>query len=224
MNQKPANRLPSKLLQAIIGDTAFSPSRLEQTVNDLPELVFRSPTFKEIFGNTTLVILIIAFGFPLALVSGVAFLAGYNSLVLGALALPGLALISLVSFFLLQTGRVVLKSDKLIEYNLLNHPRVFTYAQIYEVKRGAHADQTWIRYYSLKRNGRINFKSIRGRNLISVRNDAELRHELSQRITAPPPILSQTASYTWIFLLLGGLVLPFIVVLFYLLEIAFSKR
>jgi len=224
MNQKPVNRLPSKLLEAIPGDTAYSPDRLEGTMDDMPELVFRSPTFKETFGSATFVILIIAFGLPLALFCGVAFLAGYQSFVRVVLALPGLALIGLLSFYLLRTGRLVLKSDRLIEYDLLSHPRVITYAQIYEVNRGVHPDQTCIRYYPMDRDGRINYKSIRGRNLISVLNVAELRHELSQRITAPAPVLSENVSYIWILLLLGGLMLPVVVVIFYLLEMAFSKR
>ena len=166
----------------------------------------------------------IAFGLPVVLSSGLAFLAGYQSLIWMVLALPGLALIGLLSFYLLRTGRIVLKSDRLIEYNLLNYPRVIMYAQIYEVKRGVHADQTWIRYYPMSRDGRINYRSARGMNLISVLNVQELRHELSQRISAPAPILSLNSRGPWMLLLLAGLVLPVIVLLFYLLEIAFPSR
>jgi hypothetical protein len=219
MNQKPTNRPLFNLLQ-----TTDSIDGVEQVVDGLPELVFRSPTIKETIGNMTFVILIIVFGFPVVLIGVLAVLAGYKSMVLGLLVLPALALISLVSYFLLQTGRVVLKSDKLIEYNMLNYPRVFRYAQIFEVKRGSHADQIWIRYYSMSRNGQINYNSTRGRNLISVRRETELRRELSQRISAPAPIFSQSTSSMLItILLLGVLVIPVVVTVFYLLAVAVKR-
>ena len=202
----------SNLLQ-----TADSSDRVEQVVDGFPELVFKSPTFKESFGNTIFVMLIIAFGFPLVLVGVLAIFAGYQPVVFGLLAILVLALIGLVSLLLLRTGRVVLKSDKLIEYNFLNHPRCLTYAQIFEVKQGAHADQTWIRYYPLDRNGRINPQSVRGRNLISVHGEQGLRRELSRRISAPEPVLSQSASSMLMVLLLGILVIPVVLFIFYLL-------
>jgi hypothetical protein len=218
MNQKPANRPLSNLLQ-----TADSPDRVEQLVDGFPELVFRSPAIKETFGNITFVILIISFGFPVVVMGVVATSAGYQSITAGLLVLLALSLISLVSYFLLQRGRVVLKSDKLVEYNFLNHPQVSTYAQIFEVKRGTHADQTWIRYYSMGRNGQINYRSIKGRNLISVHRDAEMRHELSRRISAPEPIFSQITNPILIVLLLGILVIPVVVMVFYLLAAAVKR-
>ena len=212
MNHKLTSQQLSNLPQ-----TTDPSDRAEQLVDGFPELVFRSPTFKESFGNTTFVVLLIAFGFPLVLVGVLATLAGYQSIVFGLLALLVLALIALVSLLLFRRGRIVLKSDKLIEYNLLNYPRCLTYAQIFEVKQGAHADQTWIRFYPLDRNGRINYRSIRGRNLISVHGETELRRELSRRISAPEPVLSQSASSMLIVLLLGVLVIPVVLFIFYLL-------
>ncbi len=188
------------------------------------ELVFRSPTFKETFGNTIFVILIIAFGFPFVLICSLAILAGYKSVALVLLVLPGLALFSIVLYLLLRTGRVVLKSDELIEYNLLNHPRVVKYTQVFEVKRGVHPDQVWIRYYSMNRNGQINYASVRGRNLISVQKESELRGELSQRISAPAPGLLQSMNSTLILLLLAFLGIPVVAMVFYLLAVAVSKH
>ena len=218
MNQKPANQQLSNLLQ-----TTDSSDRVEQLVDGFPELVFRLPTFKETFGNITFVILIISIGFPVVLVGVLAIVTGYKSMVFGLLVLLVLALIGLVSLLLLRRGRVVLKSDKLIEYNFLNHSRCFTYAQIFEVKQGAHADQTWIRYYSMDRNGQINTRSIRGRNLISVHRETELRRELSRRISAPEPMLSQSASSMLIVLLLGVFVIPVVILIFYLLGVAVKR-
>jgi len=218
MNHKFTNQQLSNLLQ-----TADSPGRVEQFDDGFPELVFRSPVIKETFGNTTFVVLIIAFGFPLVLLGVLATLAGFQSIVLGLLVLLVLALIGLIALLLLRRGRIVLKSDKLIEYNFLNHPRCFTYAQIFEVKRGTHADQTWIRYYSMSRNGQINYRSIKGRNLISVHRDEEMRRELSRRISAPEPMLSQNASSIMIALLLGVLVIPVVVAVFYLLAVTVKR-
>lgn len=218
MNQKPANRPLSNLLQ-----TTDSPDQVEQLVDGFPELIFSSPAIEETFGNITFVILIIAFGFPVVVMGVVATLAGYQSMVVAVLVLLALSLISLVSSLLLQRGRIVLKSDKLIEYNFLNHSRVLAYAQVFEVKRGTHADQTWIRYYSMERNGEINYRSIKGRNLISVHRDAEMRHELSKRISAPKPILSQITNPVWIVLLLAVLVIPVVVTVFYLLVVAVKR-
>ncbi len=218
MNQKPANRPLSNLLQ-----TADSPDQVEQPVDGFPELVFSSPAIKETFGNMTFVILIIAFGFPIVMIGVVATLAEYQSIVVALLVLLALSLISLVASLLSQRGRVVLKSDKLIEYNFLNHPRVFTYAQIFEVKRGTHTDQTWIRYYSMSRNGQINYRSVKGRNLISVHRDVEMRRELSQRISAPEPILSKNASSTLIVLLLGVLIIPVVITVFYLVAVVVKR-
>ena len=65
----------------------------------------------------------------------------------GLLGLPGLALISLGASFLLQKGRIVLKSGQLIEHKILNYPRALSYSHIFEVKQGPRADRTWIRYY-----------------------------------------------------------------------------
>jgi hypothetical protein len=200
MNQKPANRPLSNLLQ-----TTDSPNRVDKVVDGLPELVFRSPTIKEVVGNTTFVILIIAFGFPVVLIGVLATMAGYKSLVLGLLVLPSIAIISFVLYSLLKMGHVVLKSDKLVEYNLLNYPRSISYAQIFEVKQGRYADQVWIRYYSTSRNGQTNYKSIRATNLIPVHRAAELRRELQQRINAPAPILSQSTRSIFIILLFGVL-------------------
>ena len=117
-----------------------------------------------------------------------------------------------------------MKSDKLVEYNLLNFPRYITYAQIFEVKQGRYIDQVWIRYYSTSRNGQVNYKSIRGTNLIPVHRAAELRRELRQRINAPAPILSQTTSSIFITVLFGVLAIPLVVLLFYFLAEAVSKR
>ena len=58
----------------------------------------------------------------------------------GLLGLPGLALISLGASFLLQKGRIVLKSDQLIEHKILNYPRALSYSHIFEVKQGPRAD------------------------------------------------------------------------------------
>lgn len=218
MNRKFSNRPLSTLLQ-----TADSPDRVEPLVDGFPELVFRSPAIKETFGNTTFVILIIAFGFPVVLAGVVATLAGYQSIVFGLLVFLALVLVGLISLLLLQRGRVVLTSDKLIEYDFLNHPRIFTYAQIYKVKRGTHADQTWICYYSMSRNGQINYRSIKGRNLISVHSDAEMRRALSQRICAPDPIHSQDASSKWFAVLLGFIVIPVVVTILYLFAVVIKR-
>lgn len=218
MNHKMTDQQLSDLLQP-----ADSSDQVEQLEDGFPELVFRSPAIQETFGNTTFVILIVAFGLPLVLLGVLATLAGHQSMVVGLFVVVVLALIGLVSILLLRRGRVVLKSDKLIEYNFLNHPRCLTYAQIFEVKQGAHADQTWIRYYSMDRNGRINTRSIRGRNLIAVHGETELRRELSRRISAPEPMLSQNAGSMLMVLLLGVLVIPVVVAVFYLFAVAIKR-
>lgn len=218
MNRKMTDQQLSNLLQ-----TVDSSDQVEQLEVGFPELVFRSPAIQETFGNTTFVILIIAFGLPLVLLGVLATLTGYQSMVVGLLVIVVLALIGLVLILLLRRGRIVLKSDKLIEYKFLNHPRCLTYAQIFEVKRGTHADQTWIRYYSMGRNGQISYRSIKGRNLISVHRDEEMRRELSRRISAPEPVLSKNASSIMIALFLGVLVIPVVIVVFYLLAVAVKR-
>ena len=218
MNQKPANRPLSNLLQ-----TADSPDQVEQPIDGFPELVFSSPAIKETFGNMTFVILIIVFGFPIVVIGVIATLAGYQSIVVALLVILALSLISLVASLLLQRGCVVLKSDKLIEYNFLNHSRVLTYAQVFEVKQGTHADQTWIRYYPMSKNGQINYRSTKGRNLISVYRDADMRRELSQRISATEPILPQSTSAVSVVLVLYILAIPVVVIVFYLLAVAIKR-
>jgi len=213
MNQQHTDRPLPNLLQDI-----DSPDGVEQVNDGLPEIIFKSPSIKDTFGNLTFVILIVFFVFPIILIGILAVLAGYKTILLGLLVLPALALIVLLSILLLQTGRIVLKSDRLIEYNLLNYPRAFRYDQIFEVKQGSHADQIWLRYYPMSQNGQINYSSTRGRNLITVRGETELRRELNQRISAPAPASSRSTSSTLItILLLGVLVIPVLVAIFYLL-------
>ena len=109
MNQNPSNRPIFNSLQ-----TPDSSDMVEQVIDGSPELVFRSPTIKETIGNTTFVILIFAFGLPIILIGALSFFAGNKAMLSGLLVLPGFAVISLGLSFLLQKGRIVLKSDKLI--------------------------------------------------------------------------------------------------------------
>ena len=71
-------------------------------------------------------------------------------------------------------------------------------------------------------HGHIDYKSIRGTNLIPVLREKDLRHELNRRITAPPPTLSQTASSIWALLLLGVLLVAAIGTTFFLVFTAFG--
>ncbi len=159
------------------------------------------------FGKATFALLIIALMIPGGLLSVLAALAGHKYAPLALLVLWGLALGSIISLIWLRTGHVVLKADRLVEYTCLNFSRIFTYAQIFEVKRGTHADQTWVRYYPIGKNGQIDYERVRGTNLVSVYRESELRYELRQRITALPPAFPQRVSSIWILLLLGILLM-----------------
>lgn len=178
------------------------------------ELTFRSPTLNETFGKFAFLIVIILLVIPIFLVTGMSILAGYDSSVLGATIFTGIVLVSLGGLLFSRKGRIVLQADKLIEYNCFNSARIFSYAQICEVKQGTHSDEVWIRYYPVDKNGQINYRAIRETNLLPVYRVEELCRALSQRIRAPQPALQQGARSLWLVLLVGILVIPPVLFLF----------
>ena len=56
-----------------------------------------------------------------------------------------------------------------------------------------------------------------------MHRDVEMRRELSQRISAPEPILSKNASSILIVLLLGVLIIPVVITVFYLVAVVVKR-
>jgi len=100
---------------------------------------------------------------------------------------PGMAFMGAAQIYLsARQSKIVLKQDRLIEYQIFNYRRAFTYNQIYEIQLRGNANCR-IRYYARDENGQINHHYIRGAYLTTIRNANRMAQELQSRISAPPP-------------------------------------
>jgi hypothetical protein len=211
MRYEPENQPTPKLSQMIQRDTTVSSAGVEQDTNLRPELIFRSPLFSQ--RSTYFAILWIVPVFVSILEIAKAILTGNKQEILVSLALVGVGFVSIGVVVMLETGQIVLKSHKLVEYRCLGFSRTFLYSQIYAVKQGARADLTWIGYYPFSRNGCVDYERRRGTVLIPIQLQEELRHELSQRITAPTPTVNQGRARATLILLLLFMLVIFVVIM-----------
>ncbi len=184
------------------GETTGSPNGVQQATGSQPPLVFQSPALNQTFGNIPFVIFLLAAACSIILGFLKIMAAGIQTVILAAVASTGLGFGSLALYILLRTGRIVLNSTGLVEYNRLGFSRRFLYAQIIEVKRGSHANEIRVNYHPVSKNGYIDRETIHEANLISVERGEEFFRELSRRINAHPPIQSRPAKLILSLLLL----------------------
>jgi hypothetical protein len=84
-------------------------------------------------------------------------------------------------------GRIILKDDRLVEYDLFNYKRVYSYDQIYRVKRSSRGGVPVIGYYVCGQDGQIDYNHIQEVKLIKAHRNRQMMRELQNRIAAPCP-------------------------------------